>query len=131
MSGKPAAELWRSGPIPVTAARVLFLVNALIWAVFGVVTLVRTSAGGENMVVTMVVIGVLMFGNAGAMLLAGLGLGMRRRIAWLFALAVLAVNIALTFTDQVGLLDIVTFAIDAVLVILLVLVRERYWLAKQ
>ena len=71
-----------------------------------------------------------MFGNAGAMLLAGLGLGLRRLLPWLFAMAVLLVNILLTFTDQVGILDWVTFAIDIVLVMLLFANRSRYWPAR-
>jgi len=127
MSGDAVFRTWRSGNSLSVVARLLFAVNALIWAGLGVVTLVRTSAGGENVVRTMAVIGALMFGNAGAMLLAGLGLGSRRRLAWLFAMAVLAVNIVLTFTDQVGVLDIATVVIDIMLVVLLITIRERYW----
>ena len=44
---------------------------------------------------------------------------------WLFALALLAVNIALTLTDQAGFYDWVTLALDVVVVGLLI--GARFW----
>lgn len=73
------------------------------------------------------VIALLMLGNAGAFLLAGLGLSKPRRLTWLFALAVLAVNLVLTFTDQVGALDLITAAIDLVILGLLITIRKQFW----
>jgi hypothetical protein len=66
------------------------------------------------------VVGILMFGNAGAMLLAGIGIGKPRRLFYLFAMAVLAVNIILTFTDQFGIFDLLT------LLAFLILARSWY-----
>jgi lysylphosphatidylglycerol synthetase-like protein (DUF2156 family) len=76
--------------------------------------------------ITLWISGLLMFGNAATMLLSVLGLGTRRRLFYFFSLAVLAVNLVLTFTDQVGFLDWITFAIDLVLIALLVATRKLY-----
>ena len=106
-------------------AQGLFFLNAAIWLVFGVVSVVRIAGnGGQG--ATAVVVAVLMFGNAGAMALSGALLGKRRRLFYLFALAVLAVNIVLTFTDQVGALDWITFAIDLVLLGILLGWRKAF-----
>ena len=106
-------------------ARGLFFLNAAIWLVFGVLSLVRLVGNGGGAVVGWVV-AILMFGNAGAMALSGALLGKRKRLFYLFALAVLAVNIVLTFADQVGALDWITFAIDLVLVGILVVGRGQF-----
>ena len=106
----------------VRAARVLFFLDAAIWLALGITSLFRVSRGPTTMI-TAIVIGVLMFGNAGAMMVSGFGLGKWRGFYYL-ALAVLLVNIVLTFTDQVGLLDILTFALDLVLLILLIVARK-------
>ena len=71
-------------------------------------------------------IGILMFGNAAAMLLAGLGLATRRRLAFYFAIFILLVNIILTLTDQFGALDLATLVIDAILLGILFASRSIY-----
>jgi hypothetical protein len=65
-----------------------------------------------------------MLGNAGAMLFSAVGLGRRSRLLCLFAIAVLVVNIILT--DQTGLLDVLTGALDVVLLVLVVSMWGRY-----
>jgi hypothetical protein len=106
-------------------ARGLFFLNAAIWLVFGIVSVVRL-AGNVGQGVTAVVVAILIFGNAGAMALSGALLGKRRLLFYLFALAVLAVNVVLTFTDQVGALDWITFAIDLLLVGILIVGRKEF-----
>ena len=106
-------------------AQGLFFLNAAIWLVLAIVTVVR-FVGSAGQGVTAVVVAVLMFGNAGAMALSGALLGQRRLLFYLFALAVLAVNIVLTFTDQVGALDWITFAIDLVLLGILLGWRKQF-----
>jgi hypothetical protein len=106
-------------------AQCLFVLNAAIWLVFGIVSVVRI-AGNAGQGVTAVVVAVLMFGNAGAMALSGALLGQRRLLFYLFALAVLVVNIVLTFTDQVGALDWITFALDLVLLGILIVARKDF-----
>ena len=96
-------------PRTVFLAQTLFFLNGLIWLALGVVGLVRLAG---NPSVTLWLVAILMFGNVGAMLIAGLWLGQRSRWAFFFALVVLVVNILLTFTDQVGFWDILTVLID-------------------
>ncbi len=78
-------------------------------------------------VITLWAIAILMFGNAGALLIAGLWLGRLSKWAWLFALAVLFVNILLTVTDEFGALDLITLVIDLAIVALLVGTRKTFW----
>ena len=106
-------------------AQGLFFLNAAIWLVFGIVSVVRL-VGNAGQGVAAMVVAFLMFGNAGAMALSGALLGQRRLLFYLFALAVLAVNIVLTFTDQVGALDWLTFTIDLVLLGILIVARKQF-----
>ena len=106
-------------------AQGLLLLNAAIWLVFGIVSVVRL-AGNAGQGVTALVVAILIFGNAGAMALSGALLGRRRLLFYLFALAVLAVNIVLTFTDQVGAFDWITFALDLVLLGILLVARKQF-----
>lgn len=84
------------------------------------------ASGAADQSVAMWVVGILMFGNAGAMLLAGIGIGKPRRLFYLFAMAVLAVNIILTFTDQFGIFDLLTLLVDLALLAFLILARSWY-----
>jgi hypothetical protein len=107
-------------------ARALFFVNTLLWVLLGVVFLLKLGDANSNQIVGYLIVALLMFGNAGAMLVCGVVIVRPRRIYFYLALAVLAVNIVLTFTDQVGLWDIITLLIDLVLVGLLVAMRRTY-----
>ena len=107
-------------------AQGLFFLNAAIWVVFGIVSVIRL-AGNAGQGVTAVVVAILMFGNAGAMALSGALLGKRRLLFYLFALAVLAVNVALTFTDQFGAFDLITLVIDLVLLGILIVARKQFY----
>ncbi len=106
-------------------AQGLFFLNAVIWLALGAVSLTRLGGHGGQ-VVTAPMVAILMFGNAGAMALSGALLPKRRLLFYLFALAVLAVNIVLTFTDQVGALDWITFAVDLVLLGTLLVARRWF-----
>jgi hypothetical protein len=110
----------------VRAAQILFFLNAVIWVALGVVSLLRLSRSGPLPVVMALVIAIMMSGNAGAMLVSGIGLGKRRMFWFYLALAVLGINIILTFTDEFGLLDFVTLLIDLTLLGLLIATRKRY-----
>jgi hypothetical protein len=59
--------------------------------------------------------------------LSGALLPKRRLLFYLFALAVLAVNVLLTFTDQVGALDWITLVIDLVLLGILIVARKQFY----
>ncbi len=97
-------------------AQTLFIFNTLIWIELGITTLLRLEQTTPQVKVIMAIMGVMMFGNAGAMLLSAWLLPKKRMPFVIFALAILAVNILLTFTDQVGFWDWLTVLIDFTLV---------------
>lgn len=97
-------------------SQTLFSLNALIWVGLGIGTLWRLGDTSPNLRFIMAIMGVMMFGNAGAFLLSAWLLPKKRMPVVIFALAVLLVNILLTFTDQVGFWDWATVLIDFVLV---------------
>lgn len=100
------------------AAQWLFALNTLAWLALGVGLLVRMNGRLPN--AGLWLLAALMAGNAAAMALCAWGLGRRKKIFDLFALLALAVNILLTFTDQFGLLDLLTLLLDLVLLILVI-----------
>jgi MFS family permease len=106
------------------AAQALFFLNAAIWVAFGFASISRILSRSLDQALTAWVIAIFMFGNAAAILLSGIVITRHGRLGYSFALAVLAVNILLTFTDQVGALDLVTVCIDLVLVALLIVGRK-------
>lgn len=101
---------------PLNFVQALFLSNALIWVGLGLATLLRLGETSPQLKIIMVIMGVMMFGNAGAMLLSAWLLPKKRMHFVIFSLAVLVVNILLTFTDQVGFWDWLTVLIDFMLV---------------
>jgi len=105
------------------SAQVLLYINAAVWLILGILTLLRVSQNNPESTFALWIIAILMAGNAGMMLLCGWGLGTDHRLFYYLALAVMAVNILLTFTDQFGLLDFLTLVID--LAILAFLVADR------
>jgi hypothetical protein len=113
-------------PIIVKIAQALLFLNAFIWLVFGVISLVRVMDGYPEKAVTVVVIGVMMFGNALLMLVSGLWIGKARKLSFFFALSVLAINIILTFTDQFGVYDFATLVIDLIILGLLLAARRYF-----
>ena len=74
----------------------------------------------------MLVIAALIFGNAGAMLIAGIGIGRKNRWLYYFGILVLLANIVLTFTDQFGWLDFVTLVFDVFLLGFIVFGRAHF-----
>jgi len=114
-------------PIIVKIAQALLFLNAFIWLVFGVISLVRVMDGYPGQAVMVAVIAAMMFGNALCMLASGLWIGKARKLSFFFALAVLAINIILTFTDQFGWYDFGTLLIDLTILGLL-LVARRYFI---
>ena len=113
-------------PRPVILAQRIFYLNAAIWLVFGILGIIRLSKN-DNPSITLTVVAILLFGNVGAMLVSGLGLAKRNKRFYLFALAVLIVNILLTFTDQFGFFDFLTLLLDLGLLWLLIPTRKLYW----
>ena len=115
-----------SKPRTVLLAQRLFFLNAFIWLTFGIMGILRLARGNTTPTITLWVITILMFGNVGALVISGWWLGKRSKWAFIFALAVLGINLLLTFTDQVGFFDILTALIDLVIVGLLIYDRKNY-----
>ncbi len=113
-------------PRSVIAAQALFVLNAVIWLIFGIAGILRLNNGSSTPAIVLWIVIILMFGNVGAMLLAGYWLGTRSRWAFFFALAVLVINLLLTFTDQVGMFDILTALIDLGLLGLILFDHKNY-----
>ncbi len=106
-------------------AQVLFFLNAVIWAVIGIVSLTRLGSTPSDQPATALILSILMFGNAAAMLGCGWAIGRQKKLYIYLAMIVLIVNLSLTVTDQFGLWDLITMLIDLVLLVLLVLLRNR------
>jgi hypothetical protein len=113
-------------PTSVTVARTLFVVNAAVWFVLGLVSLSRVADSTAGHGTTTLIIASMMFGNGVVMLGLGWVIGTRQKRAYYLALAVLAINILLTFTDQFGLLDLATLLLDVLLLAALLATRSRY-----
>ena len=123
---RPSASVMQIPPV-VKAARVLFVLNALIWLAIGIASLLRMGTAQQPAPpVVLLVVALLMFANAAAMLLVAAGLTRRRQLFFWLGIAVLLVNVLLTFTDQFGILDLVTLLIDLALFGLLVASRSFY-----
>ena len=115
-----------SKPKTILISQALFIFNAVVWLIFGIASILRLADASSVPSVTLWAIAILMLGNVGAMLIAGLWLGRQSRWALVFALAVLVVNIILTFTDQVGFFDLITALLDFAILGLLLFDRNKY-----
>ena len=113
-------------PASVKAAQALFIFMGLIWFIFGVATLVRMGSSNTNPTITLWIIAILMFGNAGVLLFVGWGIGRQNKIFFYLGILVLTANILLTITDEFGAFDLITLIIDLVLLVLLIVTRSRY-----
>ena len=103
----------------------LLFVNAAIWPAFGIFSLMRMDLNQSVPRYVLMIIAGLMFGNVGALLLAGWGLQQGSRWGFWFALAILVVNIVLTFTDQFGAFDFATLVLDLIILGLLIYARKE------
>lgn len=98
-----------------------FFLIALFWVITGFVSLIRIQDLAASLTPLNLIIAFLMFTNAAALLVCGLGISSGKNWLYLFSIAVLAVNILLTVTDQFGIFDLLTLLLDlSLLTILLV-----------
>jgi hypothetical protein len=111
----------------VKITQALFYLNVFIWLVFGIISLVWIINNHEpTSTLVAASVAIFMFGNAAAMLISGLGLGKYNKWLYILAVAVIVVNIILTFTDQFGWPDFLTLVIDVIILGLLIGIRGRY-----
>ncbi len=104
-----------------------FVLVAVIWFILGVVSLIRLQSNSAVPMMTASIIAIMMFGNAAALLVCAWGVTTGKQWGYLLAIAVLLINILLTFTDQVGLMDLLTVLIDIGLLLLLVIKRAVFF----
>lgn len=98
--------------------RRLLWLNAAVWLSFGLISLLRLGSDGRTSTITLLIMAVLMTGNAAALFLAGCGLD-KHRLFHPFAFIIILVNILLTFTDEFGLFDFLTLLLDGFILFLL------------
>jgi hypothetical protein len=113
-------------PRPVRLAQALFYLNAIIWLLFGVMSLFRMADRNPESSVTLTILAILMFVNVGAMLFCALTIGKGRKWFYFLALAVLALNIVLSITDEFGFFDFLVLALDVLLLGLLISHRKSF-----
>ena len=106
------------------AASGLFFLMAIIWGIFGINSLLRGLNAGAMLAAF--VLAALMFVNAAFFLWAGWGIHRRKKRFYYLGIVVLALNIVLTITDQMGFYDWATLFIDLAALILLILTRSQY-----
>ncbi|WP_420644518.1 hypothetical protein [Candidatus Leptofilum sp.] len=109
----------------------LFWLNAAVWLALAIWTMTAFFNNGARDTLTFLIIGILMLGNAAAFLWCSRAV--QKQATWYrFAImAILAVNILLTFTDQFGLFDFLTLLLDLILLGLVLVLhrqRSRHWL---
>lgn len=109
----------------IRSAQALFFMNATTWLVFAILTLGGMAGRNPDYSIIVILVGVLMLGNAGAMLMSGLAIGKPRSRFFYLALTVLILNIILTVTDEFGVLDLITLWVDLAILSLLMLTRKR------
>lgn len=109
----------------------LFWLNAAVWLTFGIWSMMRIGSNSDVNPITLWAIAILMLGNTAAFIWCGWAV--QKQASWYryTILLVLFVNILLTFTDQVGLFDILTLLLDLILLVLLLMLfqqRNGRWL---
>ena len=100
----------------------LFFLNAAVWLLFGVLSLLRAIDEGGLIRWTYTI---LMIANAVAMAWFGTMIVGRRN--WVFFLAILyvAINVVLSITDQFGWIDVLILLLNLCLLGLLLITRRR------
>lgn len=105
----------------------MFVLLGVIWLLFGVWSITRMSAGGGNLSSTMLaIIMLLMFFNAAVLIWIGWGIGKGHRLYYYFGLLVLAGNIFLTLTDELGVFNLIALILAVGLLILLIVTRSKH-----
>jgi len=102
----------------IKTAQILLYVDAFIWFCLG--TYLVAEMLSFNNGVSAVLVGLFMYMSAAAMWVSGVMLKKRKNWVYFFTLALLFVNILLTFTDQFGIVDLLTFIFDFLIVVFLV-----------
>ena len=108
------------------AVKTGFFLITLFWVITGIVSFIRIHGQDASLPLLNLIIAFLMFANAAALLVCGLGISSGKNWLYLFSIAVLAVNILLTVTDQFGLFDLLTLLLDLSLLTTLLVKRSVF-----
>ncbi|MDX1435650.1 MAG: hypothetical protein R3335_02490 [Anaerolineales bacterium] len=108
------------------AAQLLLYINAGIWLIFGAATIVRLFSGDVTQIFSGIILGTLMLGNVALLYGAGLGLKRAQQRYLYFALAILALNLFLSITDEFGLFDLATVILNLATIILILASRKYF-----
>lgn len=107
---------------PFQIARYLFLCTAIVLAVFGIGSLMRS---GENLSLY-VFYAFVMFGDSVLILLCYMQMNKKTEQVYWLAFTILLLNIIFTIFDQVGLIDIIFMLVNLATLIALYLSRKEF-----
>jgi hypothetical protein len=113
-------------PAVATVIQLLMLLNAAIWLFLAVWYLKPLFEDGGSLSNFARIVSGLMFANALVMLFLAWGVAKRRRAFYYLALAILAVNIVLTVTDEFGSVDLMVLILALVISVLMVRARSEF-----
>jgi lysylphosphatidylglycerol synthetase-like protein (DUF2156 family) len=106
-------------------ARYLFFLTAIILVVLAAGSFMRVNEN-PNLMIAYAVYGVLMFGDAIAMLVCGLYINKKMNLVFWFAVILLSLNIILTLFDQFGLVDLLFSLLNLITLTPLLLFRKEF-----
>jgi hypothetical protein len=113
-------------PTVVRITQGLFFLNAAIWTLFGIITLLWALDGSTNPTLTVIIVGGMMFAYVAVVLFVGWGLGKQTKRFFILAVATVVVTIILTITDQFGRVDFTILVLNAGILVLLLVTRDKY-----
>ena len=102
--------------------RVMFFVNALVWLMFGVGSLVRAFEEGSTL---RWIITIMMIANAAVMFWFGMVIVNGQKRIFFLAFLYIALNVVLSITDQFGWVDALILSLNLILLGLLFVTRQR------
>jgi len=115
-------------PITVPFAFVFILLNAIVWLGFTILLAWNLHPALPDSPVIRWIMGILAFGCACTLIVLAVLLARRIRLAYFPTLGLLALLILLTFTDEVGWVDLAYLVLATTPFILLI--KDRSWYLK-
>jgi len=114
----------RYSPVRRDIVRILFFLNALFWLGFSIYV-VLDMINNLNLS-SAIFVGIFMFGNAGLMIWSGTLLSQPQKWGYYFALIIILINIFYTLSVQFGFLDVITFVLDLIILLLLIFFQKEF-----
>ena len=106
-------------------ARVLFYLNAVLWLILSLKTLVDLLL--DNNGLSMLLVGIFLLINIAVMFVSGKMLDQNEKWTYIFALVVVVLNIGLAFTGVPELLYVTALIIDVIILWVLISLRNIYF----